>query len=510
MFYKSAKNFLLTAFAFIILIPCSIVVLGTFKTDAEIYSTPLALPKTWTLNNFRTLFDSGGLITPFKNSVIVSISSVAITLLLASMAAYAIARSVTISGKVLFFLFTLGLAIPGQVNIIPIYVLFVKLHLNNSLLGLVLVNIALTLPISIFILSSFFKDLSREMFEAASIDGAGHWRIFRSVALPLSRPAMGATGIFLFVICWNDLLYPLMLISELSKKTLPLILIDYRGEYFSSFSMLFTAIFVASIPMVIMYLFFQRSFIAGITAGAVKGEGMSARAPISPQRAARIATQLVELIELQKLNPGDRLPPERALADLLEVSRPSLREALHILQAQGLVQIKHGQGTFVQEPIVAQELRASMMATTHGLNELFDAREVLEVPASKWAASKASKEDIRQLRATLNQIEIVTSTSPIDFDQLQILDAKFHLTIVGIVGNRFINQTLNVLQDVMRMSMQTTLRLPGRSNVSKKEHHEILEAIESGNAELASKLTLQHIAGARAVALADAKEKNKR
>ena len=237
---------------------------------------------------------------------------------------------------------------------------------------------------------------------------------------------------------------------------------------------------------------------------------MSAIAPISPQRAARIATQLVELIELQKLNPGDHLPPERALADLLEVSRPSLREALHILQAQGLVQIRHGQGTFVQEPIVAQELRASMMATTHGLNELFDAREVLEVPASKWAASKASKEDIRQLRATLNQIETVTSTSPIDFHQLQILDAKFHLTIVGIVGNRFINQTLNVLQDVMRMSMQTTLRLPGRSNVSKKEHHEILEAIESGNGELASKLTLQHIAGARAVALADAKEKNKR
>lgn len=237
---------------------------------------------------------------------------------------------------------------------------------------------------------------------------------------------------------------------------------------------------------------------------------MSLKNVIAPQRAARIATQLVELIELQKLNPGDRLPPERALADLLEVSRPSLREALHILQAQGLVQIKHGQGTFVQEPIVAQELRASMMATTHGLNELFDAREVLEVSASRWASNKASKEDIRQLRATLNQIDTITSTSPIDFDQLQVLDAKFHLTIVGIVGNRFINQTLNVLQDVMKMSMETTLRLPGRSDVSRKEHHAILEAIETGNGELASKLTMQHITGARAVALADAKEKTKR
>lgn len=237
---------------------------------------------------------------------------------------------------------------------------------------------------------------------------------------------------------------------------------------------------------------------------------MSAVTPVAPQRAARIATQLVELIGVQRLNPGDRLPPERQLAELLEVSRPSLREALHILQAQGLVQIRHGQGTFVQEPKVAQELRASLMATTHGLNELFDAREVLEVPASKWAATKASKEDIRQLRATLNQIDTVTSIAPIDFDQLQVLDAKFHLTIVGIAGNRFINQTLNVLQDVMKMSMETTLRLPGRSDASRREHHEIFEAIESGNGELASKLTLQHITGARVVALADANEKNRR
>jgi GntR family transcriptional repressor for pyruvate dehydrogenase complex len=234
---------------------------------------------------------------------------------------------------------------------------------------------------------------------------------------------------------------------------------------------------------------------------------MSAVTQLSPQRAARIATQLVDLIELQKLNPGDKLPPERALADLLEVSRPSLREALHILQAQGLVLIKHGQGTFVREPIVAQELRASMLTTTHGLNELFDAREVLEVPASKWAAVKATKENIRLLRATLNQIDNVTSNSPVDFDQLQILDAKFHLTIVQIAGNRFINQTLNVLQDVMKMSMETTLRLPGRSEISRSEHNQILKAIENGDGELAAKLTLQHITGARATALADANQK---
>ena len=233
---------------------------------------------------------------------------------------------------------------------------------------------------------------------------------------------------------------------------------------------------------------------------------MSAVSQVAPQRAARIATQLMDLIELQKLNPGDKLPPERQLADLLAVSRPSLREALHILQAQGLVQIKHG--PYVQEPVVAQELRASVMTKTHGLNELFDAREVLEVPAAKWAAEKASKEDIRLLQTTLNQIDTITAIEPIDYDQLQVLDAKFHLTIVGIAGNRFINQTLNVLQDVMRMSMETTLRLPGRSDISRIEHHEILIAIENRDGELASKLTLQHITGARKTALADVKKKD--
>lgn len=215
----------------------------------------------------------------------------------------------------------------------------------------------------------------------------------------------------------------------------------------------------------------------------------------------------MELIELQKLLPGNKIPPERQLAELLAVSRPSLREALHILQAQGIVQIRHGQGTFIQEPRVAQELRASMMSTTHGLNELFDAREVLEVPAARWAAEKASKEHIRHLRATLNQIDTVTSVEPIDFAQLQTLDAKFHLTIVGIAGNRFINQTLNVLQDVMKMSMETTLRLPGRSEVSRNEHNAILIAIESGDGDLASKLTLEHITGARTTAISDAKNR---
>jgi raffinose/stachyose/melibiose transport system permease protein len=217
------------------------------------------------------LFVESNIAVPFFNSVLVSVFSVSFTLLFASLAAYSISRLMNVTGRVLFILFSLGLAIPGQVNIIPIFRLFIDLNLNNSLFGLVLVNIALTLPISVFILSAFFKDLPKEMFECAGMDGAGQFRIYRSIALPLSKPALGATAIFLFVITWNDLLYPLMLITETSKKTLPLILIDYKGEYFASYSMQFTAILIASLPMIVMYLFMQRSFQAGLTAGAVKG-----------------------------------------------------------------------------------------------------------------------------------------------------------------------------------------------------------------------------------------------
>ncbi len=227
-------------------------------------------------------------------------------------------------------------------------------------------------------------------------------------------------------------------------------------------------------------------------------------------RATRIADQVVGMIETQRLQPGDSLPPERQLADLLEVSRPSLREALHILQAQGIVSIKHGQGTFVAEPVVAQELRAAMMTSAHDLNELFDAREVLEVPASNWASKRATKEDLRVLRATINQMEQITNSESIDYQQLQALDAKFHLTIVGIAGNRFINQTLGVLQDVMQLSMDTTLRVPGRSEISRHEHNLILEAIEEGNGELAAELTKAHIFGARETALSEAKKKSQR
>jgi len=271
MLYRISRFISLFTFASLIFVPSLIVVMGSFKTDAEVYNKPLSLPENWSLANFQRLINESDLDVSFRNSVFVTLLSVLFTLILASLASFAIARMITVTGKILAGLFALGLAIPAQINIVPIYYIFRDLGLTNSFVGLIIINVTTTLPISVFILTAFFREISREMFEASEVDGASPMRIYRSIAVPLSRPAMGATAIFLFVINWNDLLWPLLLIQESDKKTLPLAMLAYRGEYFVSFSMLFTAVMVASLPMVVMYLLMQRSFVAGLTAGAVKG-----------------------------------------------------------------------------------------------------------------------------------------------------------------------------------------------------------------------------------------------
>ena len=255
----------------IILVPVSIIFLATFKSDLDILIDPLGLPETFSFANYVTLFQTSGIGTSVINSIKVTIISVSLTLTLASMTSYAIARLTKVTGALLFSLFVLGLTIPAQVNILPIYILFNSLGLTNSHFGLILANLVGALPISVFIITAFFRELPKEMLEAAEIDGASHIRVFLRIVLPLSTPAIGATAIFLFVIFWNDLLFPLLLITQKDLYTLPLTLLGFKGEYSTSYGLMFTGVAIASAPLVIMYILMQRTFIAGLTSGAVKG-----------------------------------------------------------------------------------------------------------------------------------------------------------------------------------------------------------------------------------------------
>jgi raffinose/stachyose/melibiose transport system permease protein len=261
---------LLVIYALLIIVPIVVVVFGSFKNQSQIILNPLGPPSKGNLEGYRKVI-SEHIFRALKNSLIVVGFSVSLTLLVASLTAFAVARLGGWRSNVLFGFFTLGMAVPAQVNGIQQYTMFKSVGLTNSLIGLVIVNMAVTLPVSVFILTGFMKTLPKELFEAGVVDGASQWRLYRSIAMPLSMPSVAAVAIFLFVAHWNDLYYPLLFITDESKWTLPRTLAQLRGEFLTDYPALFAGVVIASAPMVAAYVFLQRWFVAGLTSGAVKG-----------------------------------------------------------------------------------------------------------------------------------------------------------------------------------------------------------------------------------------------
>jgi raffinose/stachyose/melibiose transport system permease protein len=261
----------LAVYALLIAVPLLVVLLGTVKTTQQLFSAPLGLPTSPTGANYATVVGNGEIVTALRNSVVVTSCVLVVTLALASAAAFAFAR---LRGGLAVWAYAFvvaGMAIPVQASMVPQFVLFDLLGLTDSLLGLIVVQSVMGLPIAVFILTGFMRTLPRELFEAADLDGASPWRTFRSIVLPLSTPSLAAAAIFLLVISWNDLLYPLLFITDPAKRTLPLALLGFTGEYLTDYPLLFTGVVLASAPLVLAYVFLQRWFVAGLTAGSVKG-----------------------------------------------------------------------------------------------------------------------------------------------------------------------------------------------------------------------------------------------
>ena len=214
-----------------------------------------------------------------------------------------------------------------------------------------------------------------------------------------------------------------------------------------------------------------------------------------------IAQRILDAIADEKLSAGDRLPPERELAARLGVGRPTLREALGVLKAQGRLDIRHGAGVFVADPETTRKLRSALYTEEIDIEELFDMREVLELPAAEWAARKQNRD---KLAAVGEAFEVLTeaSTQPdVDWRYLQQLDATFHLRIVEAAENKFLARTQGVLQEILSRGMETTLRVPGRLEKSRVDHQRILDALLAGDPTRARTAALAHIRGARRAAL---------
>jgi len=265
-----SRRAILLVYTLVVAVPLLVVILGSFKTNEELFANPVGPPKSFVPENFIAVITGQDLGGAFLNSSIVAVVSVPTTLLLASLAAYGVSRMGGFWSWLIFGFLVLGMAIPAQTNMIALYVQFQQLGLVNSLFGLMLVNIVSTLPIAVFILTGFMKTLPKELFEASAIDGSGPLRTYWSIAMPLSAPSLAAAGIFLFVIHWNELLYPLLFVQSPKLRTLPLALLSYQGEYQTNYPLLFSAVILASAPVVVAYVFLQRYFVAGLTAGVSK------------------------------------------------------------------------------------------------------------------------------------------------------------------------------------------------------------------------------------------------
>lgn len=211
----------------------------------------------------------------------------------------------------------------------------------------------------------------------------------------------------------------------------------------------------------------------------------------------RIRVEILRYLKAHRLSAGDRLPSERELAAVLHVSRPSVREAVRSLQAEGHLIVKHGQGVFVAEPAVRRNLRESMTQLDHSLTELFAMREVLEVPAAQWASKRQDGPSLAAVTATFDELSDAIERDPLDFEQLQRLDSQFHLRIVQAAGNRLLEQTQSVLNDLMRTGMRTTLEIEGRLERSRDEHERILTALLGGDTKSAARSARAHVRSAR-------------
>ena len=252
-------------------LPFYFMVQSGFKKQFNLLSHPFwMLPQEWVLENYRTVLE-GTFLRSLLNSLIVVTISVTLILLIASMAAFVFARMDFRLNRPLFGAVVAGLAIPAHVTLIPVYVLTTRLGLYDTLWALIGPYVAFNLPLAIFILTEFMRHIPRELEEAARLDGAGPATFFWRVALPLSRPGLATVGIYNAVTLWNEFVFAYVLTSSPTRRTLPLAIWDYQGQYTANIPLIMAVLSLSALPLILIYIFAQERVISGMMAGALKG-----------------------------------------------------------------------------------------------------------------------------------------------------------------------------------------------------------------------------------------------
>lgn len=268
----SVSHVLLVIFAIVVIVPFLWVLLSSFKTSSEILASPFALPKHWQFVNYVDAWTTAGIGSFFLNTIVVVGCALVIVMLLGAMCAYVLARFKFPGARAIYYLMLAGLTFPVFLAIVPLFFILRNAGLLNTLPGLILTYVAFALPFTVFFLYSFFKSLPEDVYEAALIDGAGDWRAFFQVMLPMARPGMASVAIFNFLGLWNQFLLPVALNTNQSRYVLTQGMASFASQagYSVNYGAEFAAVVMTVIPVLIVYVIFQRRLEGSVSQGTFR------------------------------------------------------------------------------------------------------------------------------------------------------------------------------------------------------------------------------------------------
>jgi raffinose/stachyose/melibiose transport system permease protein len=264
-------HILLSLWSLVVLFPVWTMVINSLKMKLDIYKNPFWLPPKWNFQSYLTVLKNSDFILYFRNSLSVTIGSILLILFFGSLAAYALVNWKSRISRWAYAFLIAGMMFPIRIGSINLLQIINSLGLLNTVWSLYPVYIAMGMPIAVFVLSEFIRQIPDDLTEAATIDGAGRFRIYRSILVPLLRPALGTVAIFNLVPFWNDLWFPLLFITKEEHKTLILGVTRLFGQYQTDWSRILAVLTLSAVPVMALYLMMSKQFIEGLTAGAVKG-----------------------------------------------------------------------------------------------------------------------------------------------------------------------------------------------------------------------------------------------
>jgi raffinose/stachyose/melibiose transport system permease protein len=262
---------LLAIFGIISLYPLFWMVTSAFKEDKQIFLESASLPSKIDLSVFPQAWQEAHLGTAFLNSIVATTVTVTVIVVTASLAAFALARMRFRGQKLILALFVSGQIVSAQIVLVPLFTMFVKLQWLDSLASLISACIAFGIPLSVFLFWSFFADIPREVEESTKIDGCPSFLFYLLILIPLSGPIFASVTIFQSLFTWNEYLFALTFLRQVSVRTIPIQMQSFFAQYSTEWSKLFAALSMTVVPVIAIYLSMQRAFIKGLTAGAVKG-----------------------------------------------------------------------------------------------------------------------------------------------------------------------------------------------------------------------------------------------